>query len=350
MITLFGATGYTGSLVARALDRDGLPFRIAGRSAAKLSVLSADLSSRPATLVADVRRPDTLGSLYAGTRLLINCAGPFTDLGEPVVARAAARGVHYLDITNELAYVYRLRQYDALARTTSAAIVPACGFEVAIADCVAAQLGADLPKPIDEIEVTYAWGTRGVSIGTRLSAARTLATSWLAYRDGRYVTQAPGAATRQITINNRIVCAIAFPSSEIVTLPSHLDVRNVTVWLAISRRVARLAPIVVPALSGLMRTPLGGLAAQILKRGGPPPSAGQRAADRFAIKVAARHGTETRSQTVTGRDPYGVTAEMASHAARAMTTDGYSQSGVLAPSQAIDPDTFLEWLKARIGG
>ncbi len=345
MITLFGATGYTGQLVARALDRAGLPFRIAGRSKAKLTALSGALVSHPPTLAADARRLDSLAGLFDDTRLLINCAGPFTDLGEPVVAKAAARGVHYLDITNELAYVYRLRRYDELARKTGAAIVPACGFEVAIADCMAASLAAGRPEPIDEIAVVYAVSSVGMSVGTRLSALRALATSWLAYRGGQMVRQAPAAAARQFAIGARVMSAITFPSAEAVTLPSHVAVRDVTIWLAISRQAAGIGPGIMPALSGLLRTPLGWVAAQIIKRVAPLPDAKTRADNRFVIQVEARSGKEVRSQRMTGRDVYGLTAEIVAHAARVMTSEGYSKVGVLAPSQAFDAAGFLNWIR-----
>ena len=102
MITLFGATGYTGRLVARALARIEIPgqglvddqVRLAGRSPEKLARLAGSLPGSPAWLVADATRPATLPPLFQDSRVLVNCAGPFTDLGEPVVAQAALNGVH----------------------------------------------------------------------------------------------------------------------------------------------------------------------------------------------------------------------------------------------------------------
>lgn len=348
MITLFGATGYTGQLVARELDRAGLAYCIGGRSAEKLAAFSAALPSQPPTRVADVRRPHSLAALFDDAQLLINCAGPFTDLGEPVVAQAAARGVHYIDVTNELGYLYRLRLYHDLARQTGAAIVPACGLEVAIADCAVAVLSSYLPQPIELIDVTYVWGASGMSVGTRLSGLRTFATSWLAYRNGKHVTQTPGASIRRATIQGRVVSALAFPSAEIVTLPMHCDVREVRVWLAISRRAARLAPKVVPGISRLMQTPLGWLTAQVLKRIAPPPTAEARSRDRFAIQIEARSGGHARMHVATGRDPYRMTARIVAHVAQLMSTEGFSRAGFLAPSQAIDPAAFMVWLDTAI--
>jgi short subunit dehydrogenase-like uncharacterized protein len=348
VITLFGATGYTGVLVAGALDRAGLPFRLAGRSAARLAALAQSLPSHPPALIADVSQPHSLPALFAGTRLLINCAGPFTDLGEPVVALAAAHGVHYLDITNELAYVLRLRQYDALARQTGAAIVPACGFEVAVTDCALAALTRGTGR-VDEVDVTYALHGSGMSLGTRLSGLRIFATSGLAFRDGKLRAQPPGNAVRRTQINGREVSGLAFPSSELGTLPLHLPVENVRVWMAIARRAAGLAPLVVPLVSTLLRTPLGGVTAQVVKRMLRPPAPEVRTRDRFGIKLEVRAGDVRREQTWLGPDPYWLTGEIAAYAARVMTAPDYDRRGVLAPAQALDAEAFLNWLKSVEG-
>jgi len=344
MITLFGATGYTGQLIARALERRGLPFRLAGRSLAKLQALSQSLASHPPTLVADVGTPSSLTALFDNTRLLINGVGPFTDLGEPVVALAAARGIHYLDITNELAYVYRMQQYNRLARQTGAAIVPACGFEVAVADCAVAALVRERASPIKDITIVYYLGGSGVSIGTRLSGLRTFATSWLAYRAGKYVGDAPGGQVKRGTINGRPFAAINFPSAEVVTLPAHTPTRNIYTWMAISRRTAGAVSVVMPLVGILLRTPLGWLTAAVLRRVNALPDETTRVADRWSIKIEMTGGENTHSQVWSGKDAYGLTGEIIAYAAQALTRDGYANRGVLAPAQALEPEKFLEWL------
>jgi hypothetical protein len=47
---------------------------------------------------------------------------------------------------------------------------------------------------------------------------------------------------------------------------------------------------------------------------------------------------------VTGHDAYGLTAEIAAYAAGVITAPDYSKAGVLAPAQALVPDSFLQWL------
>jgi short subunit dehydrogenase-like uncharacterized protein len=360
MITLFGATGYTGRLVAGALSREpkGMPLRLAGRSPEKLARLSDSLPGAPAWLVADATRPETLMALCQDTEVLVNCAGPFTDLGEPVVAQAALSGVDYLDITNELGYVYSLRSYDTLAQRSGAAIVPACGFEVALADCAAAILARRLDraaedrsspsKPLDEISVVYDIRGRGSSFGSRRSAVRALATSWLGYRDGHWVPDVPCRKRRLAGLPNGERTALSFPSSEISTLPGHLPVRQVTTWLAASRFAPLWAPVLVPIFGWLARGPLGDFAGAALTRVFAPPETGLRSDAPFSILVEARRGQALETMTLTGQGVYDLTAEIVAYAALERTRSD-PEGGILAPAQALDPQTFLDQAAADWG-
>ncbi|MBA3534689.1 MAG: saccharopine dehydrogenase NADP-binding domain-containing protein, partial [Ardenticatenales bacterium] len=69
-IVVFGATGFTGTLVAERLHELGLPFAVAGRSRAKLQKLSEQLGNVPVR-VADAARPRSLNALTEGVRVII---------------------------------------------------------------------------------------------------------------------------------------------------------------------------------------------------------------------------------------------------------------------------------------
>jgi short subunit dehydrogenase-like uncharacterized protein len=381
MITILGATGYTGRLVARALARleiagqpQGMPLRLAGRSADKLARLAESLPGAPGWLVADATRPATLPPLFQGSRVLVNCAGPFTDLGEAVVAQAALHGVHYLDTTNELGYVYQVQSYDTLARQSGAAIVPACGFEVALADCaiatlVAPTLAAGDPPPSstgsgaralvsqptgkepirDEVHVVYDIRGRGSSIGSRRSAVRALATSWLGYRDGIWCRALPGREARRVQLPAGKRWAISFPSSEIVTVPHHVPVRQVTTWLAASWHARYWAPALLPLFAWLARGPVGTLVEAAISRVAPPPEAGMRSQAPFTILVEARRGDAIQRLTLTGQGVYDLTAEIVAYAAGQLARPGYERAGVLPPAVALDPLTLLEHAASEWG-
>lgn len=348
MITLFGATGYTGRRVARALDRAELPFRIAGRAPEKLAALQAELAARPALVVADAHRPEPLfAGQPPGPHVLLNCAGPFTDLGGPVAQAAALRGSRYLDVSNELAFVHGLRQYDALARSAGAALVPAAGFEVAIADCLAARAARELGGALDALHVIYALPGEAVSYGTRLSGLRTYATGWWTYRGGRWVGRLPGGEVRAGTLGGRPYRAISFPSAEVVTVPAHVALKEVQAWLAVAPRWARLVAALMPLTDVLLRTPLGALTAFSFRRLAPPPPETLAGPARFAVQVEARRGGRERVWTARGQDPYALTGDIAAYVAGQLLSADFAGRGVLAPAQALEPEAFLEWLTGR---
>lgn len=349
MITLLGATGYTGQLVAHALAAYGLPLRLAGRSAERLQMLADTLPGNPPIRVVDLSRRDALDILALDTRLLVSCAGPFTDLGEPVAAVATRYGLRYLDTTNELGYVHNVyTRFDALARASGATLVPSCAFEVALADCAAALLAHELaPRPIDDISVTYRLPGAGSSYGTRASALRSLATSWLSYRDGSYRAARPGSATRRVQLAGEDYCALAVPSSETVTIPNHLAVRNVTTWMVVSRGGIYYAPWLVPLVVPLLRGVVGRVLQALASRAAPPPDAEKRARMRFTILVEARAGASTTSLTLEGSDPYQLTADIVAYAAD-LLYDGSTPVGVQPPARVLEPAALLVAFPERL--
>lgn len=357
-ITLFGATGYTGQLIAHALAREGFSFRLAGRSAEKLAALADSLPGSPTWLTADALKPSTLPLLFQGTRLLINCAGPFTDIGERVIAQAAMSGTHYLDTTNELGYVFRARSYSEMAKRTGAALVPACAFEVAFGDCSAQRTGSKLSdpsrhEPLDEVNVVYVLKGKGASQGTRRSAVRSLATSWIAYRDGDWTGQVPGGKVRQFPMPGGPRHALSFPSCESITIPAHLPVRRVDTWMATTTGARFWAPVVIPLFARLSRSILRPLILKMASSGGFSPGSaldvGLRSDSPFIIYTQARQAERTCWTALLGQNPYGLTAEIIAYAARQLTQPGYDRSGMLAPAQAFDSQAFLGYAQKNWG-
>lgn len=356
-ITVFGATGYTGQRIAHVLDREGLDYRLAGRSSEKLAQLASRLSARPGWLVADATQPGSLTPLFQDNRVLINCAGPFTDLGERVIAQAAMSGASYLDTTNELGFVYRARSYSQMATRTHSTLVPSCAFEVALADCaahlVSQELLASNPNdPLDCIDVVYTLNGKGASTGTRRSAVRSLATSWIAYRNGEWTGQIPGGKMRRFHLPGGPRDTYLIPSSESVTLPLHVAVRHIDVWMAAAPGARFWVPIVIPLLARLSRSILRPLILKLAASGGmsagETPGAGIKSTSPFSILVTARQGNKSHWMTLSGNDPYSLTAEIAVYAARRLADESH-ESGLLAPAQVLAPRAFLDHAKMKWG-
>src|SRR3954449_295873 len=97
---LFGATGYTGRLVAEAMVERGLRPVLAARGREALDALAAGLGGLE-TLVADVSEPASVRALVERGDVLVTTVGPFQRFGRAAIDAAVDAGAHYLDSTGE---------------------------------------------------------------------------------------------------------------------------------------------------------------------------------------------------------------------------------------------------------
>ncbi len=67
---------------------------------------------------------------------------------------------------------------------------------------------------------------------------------------------------------------------------------------------------------------------------------------RFEVMVTLLRGQDGHSLTLKGRRPYHLTAEIVVYTAQKMLEPSFNASGVLAPSQVVDPRAFLEWISS----
>lgn len=132
-LVLFGATGFTGRLVAEYLRNKaepGVSWAIAGRSRDKLEALRRELSLDVPVLVGDVEDRASLTAIVEQTRVVCTTVGPYARYGAPLVAACAARGIDYCDLTGEPHFIRRMidGHHDQAAKT-GARIVHCCGFD-----------------------------------------------------------------------------------------------------------------------------------------------------------------------------------------------------------------------------
>lgn len=136
-VILFGATGYTGRLVAQYLFTqygvDGpVKWALAGRSLSKLEAIrdSWDNAASLPLIVADAQDPASLRDMVASTRAVITTAGPFSVYGSDLVATCAELGTDYVDLAGEVHWVAQMiNAHQATAQASGARLVFSCGFD-----------------------------------------------------------------------------------------------------------------------------------------------------------------------------------------------------------------------------
>jgi short subunit dehydrogenase-like uncharacterized protein len=144
-IVVYGATGFTGQLVAEYLAAQyrgdkHLKWAMAGRSLDKLkSVRDAiGAAADTALIVADAGDDASLKAMIDQTRSVVTTVGPYQFYGSDLVAACAASGTDYLDLCGEPVWMRQMiDKHEAAAKASGARIVFSCGF-----DSVPFELGA----------------------------------------------------------------------------------------------------------------------------------------------------------------------------------------------------------------
>jgi short subunit dehydrogenase-like uncharacterized protein len=136
-IVVYGASGFTGQLVAEYLasryakDSD-LKWAMAGRSLEKLASVR-DAIGAPAELpliAADAGDPASLQAMIEQTRSVLTTVGPYQLYGSELVAACAANGTDYLDLCGEPLWMRQMIDaHEATAKSSGARIVFSCGFD-----------------------------------------------------------------------------------------------------------------------------------------------------------------------------------------------------------------------------
>ena len=136
-LIVYGATGFTGRLVAEYLNRrygsgGEVSWAMAGRCLAKLEEVRS-LIGAPATvplLAADASDGQALRKLASAARALITTVGPYQLHGEPLLQACVDSGTDYLDLCGEPAWMAQMIQrHQAAAQASGARIVFSCGFD-----------------------------------------------------------------------------------------------------------------------------------------------------------------------------------------------------------------------------
>ncbi|MDA9469578.1 saccharopine dehydrogenase family protein [Bradyrhizobium sp. CCBAU 53415] len=136
-IVVYGATGFTGQLVAEYLaahykDDKALKWAMAGRSLDKLKSVRDAIGAPADTplIVADASDAASLKAMVAQAKSVITTVGPYQFYGEELLAACVAAGADYFDLCGEPVWMRQMiDKYEAAAKTSGARIVFSCGYD-----------------------------------------------------------------------------------------------------------------------------------------------------------------------------------------------------------------------------
>jgi short subunit dehydrogenase-like uncharacterized protein len=203
---IYGATGYTGELVAREAVRRRLAPILAGRSAPAVEKLAGELGLEARVFALDdLHTPRQAAAALGGVAAVLHCAGPFVRTSAAMVQACLAGRVHYLDITGEIEVFEAVLAQGPAAREAGIVLLPGAGFDVVPSDCLASRLADALPGAT-ELDLAFTAGHRSqarVSRGTMKTMIESLPHAGAVRRAGRIVAVPIAYDVREIAALTR---------------------------------------------------------------------------------------------------------------------------------------------------
>ena len=156
-IIIYGASGFTGSLGAKYIEKytDKISWAIAGRDLNKLQKLQEQLKSRPEIIIADGNNEEALINLTQSTKVVASYAGPFNKYSNLLVKACVKTSTHYVDITGEAIWVRDLiDDYHQECIEKKIKIIPACGYDSIPSDIGTFFTAKQINEPLKSITYT----------------------------------------------------------------------------------------------------------------------------------------------------------------------------------------------------
>lgn len=368
-IILFGATGFTGGLVAdylaRAAGREPFRWAIAGRNQARLEevrrrILATSTDVSVDTIEADIGDPASLRAMAASGRVLITTVGPYLRYGADVLAACVEAGTHYVDLTGEPEFVDRSRAlYDEQANARGLRIVHCCGFDsiphdlgvLFTLDALRARLGDAAVDAADvrirgyvEADGTFSGGTWNSAIEQFSRAREYLKNRPKKPSRGNGKLKSMPSRLYYDRALRRWACPLPTIDPQVVKQSARLR-GDYGSSFAYGHYV--LADHLLPVLGGIVGIGAVFALAQLkptadllrkFRQGGEGPSAEKRAASWFRVLFVAQFEHHELTCEVVGGDPgYDETAKMLAESALsiALDKDLPPHTGVVTPASGI---------------
>ncbi|MHB8719344.1 MAG: saccharopine dehydrogenase family protein [Candidatus Dormibacteria bacterium] len=355
-IVLFGATGYTGRLVAGELAARGLPALLAGRSLERLEELASQLDGDFDIAEARVDDASSITALLGRRDILISTVGPFLRLGDTAISAAIRRRANYIDSTGEPPFIRRVfEEYGPAAESAGVVLLPAFGYDYVPGNVAGGLALERAGAAAARVDIGYFTSGGGFSTGTVTSLLGAARHPQFAWRGGRIVTERGGARTMRFSVRGSSAAALSVGGTEHFALPAaYPSVEDVGVYLGWFGALTPVVHRVGAAQAVMTRIPGASAvidqAVKLLPRGAPGegPDATQRERTRSTVIAVARTagGDDLAKVRLAGVDPYTLTARLLAWAAQQLERGERPAPGARGPLDAFGLMPTLDALGA----
>lgn len=337
-LLIYGANGYTGTLIAKLAAQQGLEPILAARNAEKIELLARELCLEYRTFSLD--NEAAVDEALADVTVVLHCAGPFSRTSGPMVDGCLRTKTHYLDITGEVAVFEAIAKRDTEAKAAGVMLLPGVGFDVVPSDCLAAHLKSRMP---DATQLSLAFQiVGGVSRGTATTVLENQNKGGLVRQNG-ILTPVPAAwKTRTVDFGQGLVEVTTIPWGDVSTAYYSTGIPNIEVYAAFppSQRKAVVFSRYISWLLAL--PPVQQFLKHQIQKQAPGPNDRERAKGKSFLwgEVANNVGDKFVSR-LQCPEAYTLTAMTALAIAKKILA-GQISVGFQTPSQVYGADFILE--------
>ncbi len=365
-VVVYGASGYTGKLIAWKLAEAGIPFVAAGRNQQRLEEQMAkvpELQGHDYICRAADHDVESLTELLRGKKVVYNVVGPFMQTGEPVVQAALAAGCSYLDTTGETDWMFMLkRDYGQKFADAGLLLCPATSWMWA-AGLLATEIALET-QGIDTLEVAYL-GDSNTSVASTKSFLR-MCTHPQYFLEHDELVMWPYAEAYTVNIPGHHRCYMSLPWSgggETVWYEDDDRVRNCQTLVAFKDQVMFSAVHGVlkdfeekhrdaaPEAQEQATNTIGGTIVS------EEPGREDPIMNRCVVSCQGRGNNNSVSVVLRGNSPYIQTGVFAAEACRRILAGGSRAKGFCSPARAfghrellasIAEQGYLAWTEVSV--
>lgn len=329
-ILIYGATGYTGEMVAERAAELGCDVTLAGRNREKLRALSGR-TGLPFTSFA-LYEPAAIEAQLADYSTVLHLAGPYRETAQPMFEAACRTGTHYVDITGEIEVLLAHLARDDAARAAGIVLLTGAGFDVVPSDCLAAFVCAGFDE-VRSLELFFSGGA-GMSRGTMASGLSMIGGGTPIRRNGTIIhVSPPPRRSCDFGEGPRLCTASAW--GDLVTAYHSAHARDITCYFEAKPFGIQRGPL-TPLSRFLLKTrPVRALLARLIERmpAGPDRSSREMARQVLVAEATGVSGPPVRARLTTP-EAYTLTAMACLEAAQSIAKGGVNP-GFHTPATAF---------------
>ena len=336
---LYGANGYTGTLIANmAKDYDLKPI-LGGRRESALAPLA--VATQTKYTVVDLQDNDALDNALSKVPLVLHAAGPFNKTAKQMIEACIRTKTNYIDITGEILVYELAKKYDMAAKQAGIMIMPGVGFDVVPTDCLALFLKEKMPDAA-ELKLAFASIGGGLSTGTATTMAEGAGRKSAERRDGKIVSVPLGHKGMIVDFGLKKLFVMSIPWGDISTAYTTTGIPNIVTYTAASPKTFKLLKY-QNLFNWLLRTSyMKNRELKKIKSRPAGPSDEQRAKSKSLVWGEVKNSTENTLQArLIGPEGYTLTA-ITSLLISKKILEGNFKPGYQTPAGCYGADLIME--------